>query len=198
MQRKSKKYGIKKLNKKEFYDVYAISLIMNNQTLEQELLDIALPIAKKYIKITRYALGTELRHVIGFSTYDLTESKRIYWTRKKLKTQEIIDLFDGRKWTPQYGGTKWKKIAKGLLVLEKMYEQQSLQGIILAIDHLNDLEHNNNLYLGQYTTFDLYEALYDKRDRRYDHDSIVSQCSRELKILTIKATSKLYEYHKGY
>lgn len=41
--------------------------------------------------------------------------------------------------------------------------------VLLAIDHLNDLEHNNDMFLTNYVTFNLYKALESKLEFPEDY-----------------------------
>lgn len=200
------KNKIEKLRKVEFFDVYGISLyeMREDRTLSNKyLLSLLLPIAKKYIEITLYALRSELRYFLSGGArweyngwqgirYQRNENRvRIFnkkileknriknWrlSRKKLSLDKIIILFSKGDWIDGYGGEAWKNIsiACKTLELEIYNNNNNITKICQAIDRLNDLEHNNAFYLWNYTSFNLREALDYKSEKNKTY--IFSHCS---------------------
>lgn len=186
------KNEIKKLTRTEFFDVYGISLLLN-KVEESYLLALIWPIAKKYLNITLYALRAELRYFKkGGSEKDgvdlknwnckLLKKKKINNWRKErlnLSIKDIIYLFDKGKWEYNYGGKAWTNIAYTCEDLQNVIQKKNLKQIILLIDRLNDLEHNNNLYLEDYSTFNLKYYLEEKKNK----NTIKQFCSKEIKKL---------------
>lgn len=59
-------------------------------------------------------------------------------------------------WADQYGGTAWVDICKTCIDLQ-IFRKKDLKLTLLYIDRLNDLEHNNDLYLIPRCSFILEE-----------------------------------------
>jgi hypothetical protein len=181
-----------RLTKKEFFDVYGISLLTkNNKTLINKLFPRLLEVAKKYIDITDYAIRCELRHIGKYS--EIKNRKQIYKDRLNLSLIEVIKAFNSRAWHAEYGGEMWKDIAKGLLNLRDAYSRRNFFEILARIDYLNDLEHNNALYLGDFSTFYLREALDLKEFA--DPDEIFKRCSQEIKTTSNISHSLVAMFH---
>ena len=92
----------------------------------------------------------------------------------------------------QYGGRAWANIVKGLIKLVEAHKAQDFNGVILAIDHLNDLEHNNAFYLASYTTFNLEDALDYKATA--EPDEIFPLCSPKVRPYETKVLSEVAKY----
>jgi len=193
-----------KLKKAEFYDVYGISLLYNNLTLEkgnEYLLNLLLPLAQKYFDITYQALGAELRHFVYGSPHDdinddiknqpgysvvhaITNNRRLlrilkiknfYKIRKQLSLQKIYRIFSDGYWCAGYGGHRWGEICLAAINLQNSLKTNKVPKICQAIDALNQLEHNTSLYLQQYCSFCVFDALDGASDE--DVNSIFLRCS---------------------
>jgi hypothetical protein len=197
---------IEKLNKSDFYDVYGISLLEKNHVEENNyLLALLLPIARKYINITTYALRAECRYYFSqCDFYSFTHAKRKnlkllekrkiepkYGYRKKLTLNIMLDMFNKGSWSIGYGGHAWGEICKTCIDLKREVDTLNLRRILLYIDRLNDLEHNNALYLRSYSTFNLEEALLQKGYSYTCEEDIFKECSSDIQKLT--KGIKLYE-----
>jgi hypothetical protein len=90
--------------------------------------------------------------------------KNIKKDRYKLKIEQCADIFNYLFWQEEYGGEKWGEICLSAIYLKNKLPvtSKNIIEIISCIDALNDLEHNNNLYLANYTTFNLFSALVNK------------------------------------
>jgi competence CoiA-like predicted nuclease len=193
-----------KITISEFYDIYTISLMANNYYDKSELLIYILPIAEKYIEITKSACKKEMKHLFdsydGFEHSDCErESNYKFNTKlinkiqkdyniKLLKFKELRDLFYDGKWSLGYGGEAWGDIVDECIKLKKAVEKNNLTDILLYLDRLNQLEHNNALYLSDFTTF----VLKDHLDNKFDCsiEDLLKYNSNEIK--------KLYKkYLKG-
>jgi len=188
---------MRKLNRTEFYDVYGISLLEMDKSIERsELLIYLLPIAEKYLQITERAIRSELRH------YNMRAERNDEWNyikrtkkegyiknlkeyRKKCTLEQAVILFKDRKWAKEYGGKKWGNIAYEAIGLRDAIKRDDLKKILYFVDRLNDLEHNNALYLASYTTFSLETALYNKCEAT--PEEIIKECSYEIKKLYHKS-----------
>jgi len=195
---------IEKLKKKEFFDIYGISLLIhkgiNNEVINERILYIA----KKYIDITNYAVRSELRYantgglsIMSERTVWKTDKKYIknlHQTRKQLSLEKIIKLFDDdSRWHHQYGGHAWANITEALIQLKKWYEKEDIIKILSLIYYLNDLEHNTKLYLQNYCSFDLQRALNYKRDSIEKH--IFMKCSYNIQRYYNQTKSLVALYH---
>lgn len=186
----TKKVKIDKLTKTEFYDTYGVSVILMKDYLSSDrefLVEILQGVADKYLAITQYAVRAELRY-FKRGTYNgpnnaddvLDENvemlKAIGVTNWKLQRKTItfdnaIILFNKGSWEEGvYGGKAWGSIATAGYKLSTLMPVrfENMKEVIKAIDYLNDLEHNNNLYLAQYCTFHLGDALDNKMDAKPD------------------------------
>lgn len=178
--------SIRKLTRKQFYTVYGVSLLAEKaQDSDLEYLaGILNPIAQRYADITACALRSEIRYFsYGYNTNGFgTPGDRIDrnmelasrlnlrpldWVgagSKSLKIDDIIIMFNEGYWGGGWGGKAWGRIAtaqRGLLnVLPST--RSNLKQVVMSIDRLNDLEHNNALYLQSYCCFDLSDALQAK------------------------------------
>jgi hypothetical protein len=94
----------------------------------------------------------------------------------------MLEMFRKGKWADAYGGNAWGNICKAGIDLKQAVNSLNLRQILLYIDRLNDLEHNNALYLGQYSTFYLEMALDLKQNA--DENEIFSECSYDIQKLT--------------
>jgi len=101
--------------------------------------------------------------------------------REKIDFKMAHELFIKLKWQRQYGSRPWGNIAKAGWKLEQILPTKvsNAKKVIGIIDHLNDLEHNNNLYLQERSTFNLCHAL----DMKYscDPNDIFRYCSKDIK-----------------
>jgi hypothetical protein len=179
-----------KITLKEFYSVYGIELLSSfTNTDKKWLLILILPIAEKYLKHTKKACQHEAFHFGDNSECDEKHNaelvKRLNIENKKLKDitlKECYALFMEGDWPDsEYGGEAWGIITKTAIELETAIEKNNLSKIILSIDKLNQLEHNNDLYLSEYVTFNLIEHLEYKfyNDEKY----ILKECPLEIKKL---------------
>lgn len=168
-----------KLNKTDFFDVYGISLLNKKLDLSDDyVISLLLPIADKYFQVTYQALTAELRYFLNggqsgnigwkdlpfYQDNNRTVLKRMKiknWKthRKQLTISQIYRCFHEGEWEGGYGGEAWANIALACKGLQNVITGKNIEYICLAIDRLNDLEHNNSLYLATYTSFNLYEAL---------------------------------------
>ncbi|MGI0059731.1 MAG: hypothetical protein ACREBJ_08170 [Nitrosotalea sp.] len=183
----------KNLTQKDFFDVYGISLLSQATYLIPELSPRLFEIAKKYIDITDYALRSELRHIKQCMITD-NKVKKIYHARKNLKLDRIIAIFSNGEWDCDYGGLAWANIAEGLKELIKTYNKKDFNATMLAIDHLNDLEHNNALYLKSYCQFHVRSCLDLKQQKETCSDDIFARCSVEIKQLAQRSKVSINEY----
>lgn len=197
-------HTITKIRKKEFFTVYGISLLLRkaNESDREYLVGFLAPVAEKYLQITEWAVRSELRHLVGYglieeirnATSDCTnwyEAKKWikakygitvwnYSVRRFIHLQKAVELFERPNWDYQYGGEKWANIAKACFVLKETLPvtRLNLEKVIIAIDRMNDLEHNNSLYLASFCTFNLEDAL----DSKYqdEEQQIINKCLSEL------------------
>jgi len=188
-----------KLTKKEFYDIYGISILDNIGFQDKSwLLILLLEVAQKYYDITYYALGSELRHFFPhcFSADSKKFLRRVRiskktWkeNRRDLSLTKIYQIFNSGRWIGKYGGEAWANICLACIELKNAINSKEIKRICMAIDKLNDLEHNNSLYLNTYTTFNLDYSLYHKASCQ--EEEIFENCSDEV--------HKLYkEIKKGF
>lgn len=57
-------------------------------------------------------------------------------------------------------------------------KKSNIDKVIAKIDYMNDLEHNNDLYLAQYCTFKFRK---ESDEKKYSEEKqIISKCSREI------------------
>lgn len=193
-----------KINLSEFYDIYAISLIANTYHDKSELLVYLLPIAEKYISITTKACQEEMNHLFDSYTFEPSVDKQTikkYYKQnkdllnqkkfnpKKLSLKSLSELFFAGNWDIGYGGEAWGKIAEECINLKKATKQNNLLKIIFYLDRLNQLEHNNDLYLSDFTTFNLKDHL-DCKFKCHD-EFILNTSSKEIKKLYTKHTKGL-------
>ncbi len=197
MKKKTKeiKKRVEKLTMCEFFDVYGISLILykdiHNKYCQYRLLELA----DKYIKITKQALRAELRHLLGAgglrpdNNRELLDKMNLYtnWKERRLKvtSKQALKLFRAGNWTYDYGGKAWTEIAETIIKLENYRKELNYNYICSYIDRLNDLEHNNALYLQTYSSFNLEEALDFKAEALpvnifYNCHSDIADIGREL------------------
>jgi hypothetical protein len=190
-----------KLHVKEFYDVYGISLLVDkvcDYDLEF-LCDILNPIAEKYVNITLDAVRRELRYSNygGDSRFDYrnlrwNKNKKILSsykirnirskeTRFRIDFELAIKLYTELEWESSYGGEAWADIAIAGNNLSKILPvtKYNIKSIVSAIDKLNDLEHNNALYMSENCSFKFNSALDDKYS--CDEKSIFRKCSKEIR-----------------
>lgn len=199
----------------EFFDVYGISLIYNTLSKQDQKYAASLidDIAKKYVDVTLYAVRNELEHAedggegyglnfndeklvklnLGLKMCDFTSHKG----KKKIDFQKAIVLFRKLHWDPCFGGYMWADIAEAGLELERLLPAttHNIKKVIEAIDFLNDLEHNSELYLEQSfaSGYDeeintLYEALEFKYECK--PEEIFKRCSKDLRNI-------IYKQYKG-
>lgn len=185
---------MEKLTQTEFFDVYGISLLPKNIKNNRFLARILQLTAKKYLDITKFAVLSELRYfrrggysqdANGLNENNVTLLKQLNisnWKleRKKLSLMQAKNLLERGEWHDQYGGIAWVDITKTALRLEQILPvtENNLIEVLEIIDRLNDLEHNNNFYLANYTTFDLSMALEFKYDAK--PADIINKCSSEI------------------
>jgi hypothetical protein len=191
---------IAKLTKKDFFDVYGISLILKETRCSktvQYLIFILESVVQKYIDVSYYAIRAELRYfrhgahrvnVSGVNEDNVDLLKKLgikNWRtqRTKLSLKDAKFLFEMGDWDDQYGGGQWANICRAVARLEALLPitEQNVQKVISAIDYLNDLEHNNALYIDQYSTFFLVDALDNKAE--CSESEILAQCSPEVRTI---------------
>ncbi|KKL10839.1 hypothetical protein LCGC14_2551830, partial [marine sediment metagenome] len=137
-----------KLKKKDFYDIYGISLFLHKLENPFIVYDRLMEIANKYIEITDYAIRTELRYLNtgGFDGNDerLVPQDRLYIKnirkyRKNCSLNKACSHFrEHRRWHKEYGGGRWALIVNALQNLIKNFEDKKLNKIVVDINHLND------------------------------------------------------------
>jgi len=189
---------IKKLTKIEFFDVYGISLLLK-ETTDSKIINylawILNSIAQKYYEISKFAVISELRYFRRgggswikkeFSETNLKLLERLKikdWRKRKQITLEQAEiLLNEGEWDEgTWGGMAWLDICRTVLKLKTYLPvtKDNINKVLIVIDRLNDLEHNNNLYLVNYCTFDLEIALNDKAS--YNQQFIMNKCSKEIK-----------------
>jgi hypothetical protein len=204
-----------KITKEEFYDVYGASLLIDKVDNEH-LLKHLTPIIKKYIKVTHKACMGELEHcVVDIGDYFADPGD--YWseedyknTRKEnnklllsmntvisddLSFSKIAKLFNNGVWDVNYGGEKWGTIAETCNKLQASYQRKNLKHILFFIDHLNDLEHNNALYLSDFVTFTCFceECAFKSTA---SEEAIIMNCSQTITRLYNKSKSLVAQYHQ--
>jgi len=160
------------------------------------LLALILPIATKYLDITTYALRSECRYFMSRIDYYHYSNAKEYnkkilekrgikhhrHYRKNLTLSIMLDMFYNGKWEKDYGGRAWGDICQAGIELNIAIKNLNLKQILEWIDILNDLEHNNALYLQTYSTFDLPNSLGYKR---YSEPAkIFKYCSYDIQKLT--------------
>jgi len=190
---------LRRLTRTEFYDIYGISLILNMNVSDSDklfLVDILQPIVDRYLEITRYAVRAELRYfrrgryngcgedIIDDNVDMLKELGIKNWKleRTKVSFKEATWLFKKGTWdTGTYGGHAWGDISEAGEKLEALTPVTvfTMPKVIMALDRLNDLEHNCNLYLAQYSSFHLGNALDDKADS--EPSDIIRYCSDQVR-----------------
>ena len=147
-------------------------------------------ISKKLVKAALNAVQSELKHAVtgGEEEYDplsLIHNEEYYQENIKVLKKNKLDpkkmsslrerrritfsiakkLFRNLEWDMEYGGERWRDIAKAAHSLEKLLPIDNLEKLkksFLAIDHLIDLEHNNELFLNDFCRFCLDDVLDDK------------------------------------
>jgi hypothetical protein len=189
---------LKKLTKKDFFDVYGISLILNetrDSKTVQYLIFILEPIVKTYLDVSYFAIRAELRYfrhgthrlnVTSVNEENVALLKKLgikNWRtgRTKLSLKDAEFLLHMGEWDNQYGGEQWVRICRAVERLEGLLPitEQNIRKVISAVDYLNDLEHNNALYLDQYSTFFLYDALQDKG--LCSESELIAKCSKDIR-----------------
>lgn len=190
------------LKRADFYDTYLISCVLNvmptNET--KYIATIVDEIAQKYTSITLQAVRTELMHTrnctypssdfdklcidicLGPLSSTLPEwAETIIKNRKQASFSQAIEIFTNLDWTDSFGGLPWADIADyGSQLQNKLpVSYLNVSDSIVLIDYLNDLEHNNDLYLKGYATFDVQNAL----DNKYTMSPIdmIKWCSSEVR-----------------
>ena len=196
------KKKIERLNKTDFFDVYGISLLEKDHIEEDNyLLALLLPIAEKYYNITLYALRSECRYFLSSFEHDefsenygnkkyyeknrkILQKRKIKTKvgyRKKLSLELILEMFKKGNWANRYGGDVWADICQECINLKKAIDKLNLRQILSSIDRLNDLEHNNALYLTTYSTFNLEYSLDYKSLAK--EEEIFKYCSYDVQKL---------------
>jgi|GEM_PF-6834279 len=206
---------MKKLKKEylsatEFFDVYGISLLANKPVIDRNwLLVLLIPIAQKYVRISNQAIQSELKeHFLdgGYNDqgqYEMAKktifkNRRLLkklklkneWKSKTLLTDITIKLFRFGHWADMYGGYHWVNIAEAVKQLELYLEKNNLNKILVAIDRLNDLEHNTSKYLSEYfsdyktlsASQNFFEYVCDFKSF-CSNDELIEKCSKEIKKL---------------
>lgn len=191
----------------EFCTIYLISLIAQTYNDKSELLVYLLPIAEKYIEITKIACQGEMFHLFDSFNFNpaipshiteehykynekfLSKIQRKKFQPKKLTLKELTYLFNEADWEDGYGGYLWANIAQECINLKQAVKKLNLNNILFYLDRLNQLEHNNNLYLEDFTEFDIKTWLNIKFS--CSDTMLLNYCSKEVK--------KIYTRHmKGY
>lgn len=195
--------GMYKLKKKDFYDIYGISLFLHKLENPFIVYDRLMEIANKYIEITDYAIRTELRYLNtgGFDGNDerLVPQDRLYIKnirkyRKNCSLNKACSHFrEHRRWHKEYGGGRWALIVNALQNLIKNFEDKKLNKIVVDIDHLNDLEHNNCLYLSSYSTFNFVKAGALKKNA--NEEFIIHYCSSKIQQIYNRRKSLIGKFH---
>ncbi|MFA5049258.1 MAG: hypothetical protein WC516_09605 [Patescibacteria group bacterium] len=191
----------------EFYNIYGISLLLN-KGYDDILLPIILPIAKKYYEITNYAVRKEILHISDpwpkkYTINNLLlikyNIKNINKENSKISLEIIEKLFKKAKWDVGYGDLPWAKITKECIKLEKLLKNPNLNKLIIQLDYMNDLEHNNALYLKDFCSFGFDIALYIKYEASINF--ILKKCSKKIQLLysqiIYKTNSSVAKYHEG-
>jgi hypothetical protein len=86
----------------------------------------------------------------------------------KITLTQAASLFNRLEWENEYGegygDRKWAKIAEAAAQLQKFLPvtEQNLGDVVVWVDHLIDLEHNNALFLQSYCGFRLHNFLESK------------------------------------
>lgn len=149
--------------------------------------------AQNIVGMAKVACTTELRHYVAavypeaatpvnqliknierlqetFGSVDqflkATSSNDVSW-------DQMIELF-GDPWSQPYGGVAYKTIAEEGKKLEAMLPVtlENLKNVMVQVDHVIDLEHNNDLFLNWFTTFG-----QDDPDYETDYHSLGSLLS---------------------
>jgi hypothetical protein len=195
------------LKKSEFYDIYGISLLLN-KGYDESLLPIILPIAKKYYNITNYAVRKEIKHIYD-DWHELNTNNKLLLIKynikdikkenSKISLKLIERLFKKAEWDEGYGSFSWATITKECIKLEKLLKNPNLNELIIQIDHMNDLEHNNGQYMGDFCSFSYLNALVDKQVGCVNF--VLYNCSKKVQSLysqiTYKTSSLVAKYHEG-
>lgn len=159
----------------EFNSFYAASLLltkfgmMRDNEIEK-IINFINEFACKLLYVTKAACNTELRHVFGENGAYMScnKHKMAKFLRKvlffKIGFMNAHRIFKNNLWSYDYGGDKWAEIAIEALKLKEMLpsNQHNLGNVIIQMDHIIDLEHNNDLYLNKFCEFNLCEFLSDK------------------------------------
>lgn len=183
------------LNKKDFFSIYGIFLIAKDKPyLIPELLPLLIGVADKYIKITEYAVRSELRHYNNHDIYCSTRENKIPKNYRKIcSLDDVLKLFT-HEWEDQYGGKAWYSITKTLIDLKNSVKNKDLWKILEYIDRLNGLEHNSNMYLKGYCSFNLFDALNYKYETKLCSNYIFKWCYPEVRRLRNKSKSITAEW----
>ena len=82
--------------------------------------------------------------------------------------EQAENLFHKLSWEEAYGGDAWSKIATAAGKIEQALPvfEHNLNGVIFLVDHLIDLEHNNALYLDNYTNLGSLKGYLDEKSNR--------------------------------
>ncbi len=190
------------LKKSEFYNIYALSLLLTKEN-NKEILSFILPIANKYYHITKYAIYREAKYFFdkryrkeSINNYSLLLQLNKNVSKNSL--QIIKKLFNKGDWADEYGGKLWGKIVKTCIKLEKLLKKPNSTDLILQIDYMNSLEHNTELYMTDFCSFDYYAALNNVFLK--DKNFIIKNASLSVKNLYTKLNyqnnSLVYLYHK--
>lgn len=196
----------KKLLLKEYYDIYGISLCLD-QGYNDELLQVILPIAKHYQQIFKYDVYAEVAHMIDergaicwnefrddvLNQYHIINKKDF----KKLSYSQLINIFKIPMWNASYGGKAWAYIVRELIKLEQDLRKPNLKKLMYRLDRLNNLAHNNSLVLVGWTYFDFRNYAYDKD--YIEPKQLISKCSDTVKKIygqiQMKNLSLVMQYH---
>jgi len=200
------------LKKSEFYDIYVISLLMNKGH-DDILLPFILLIAKKYLIITNWAVRKEVNHICDGTLNDEIWLKELVFNKKLLKNmnvltknsnlikditlEQIFCIFQKCKWSCDYGGKRWAKITEKCIELKELIKNPNLNELVICLDQMNDLEHNNELYMNSFCSFNFLLALDDKF--KIKPSKIINKCSKKVlsiyNQITYKTKSLVAKYH---
>jgi len=103
--------------------------------------------------------GSEL--IQKYGSIEEFEKRRM---AQDLSFSEMASLCEGLEWDYDYGGRAWAKIARTAEQIEKMLPvfSSNLGSVAVLVDHIIDLEHNNDLYLEDCCTFNV-SAFLDRK-----------------------------------
>jgi hypothetical protein len=157
---------------RSFWDFYALELLnaysdtkgmsptdqirVNNllQTVTRDLLT-------EQIKALEASVRGEARHFInacrnkrGYNDTCVIRSKDLRNTYKKsspvtMPLETIAEIFSKNVWTHGFGGKSWCKATHKLIMAKKILESSNLKEMIVMVDSIFDVHHNNGFVLNK-------------------------------------------------